>query len=86
VSGERDRSTAFLLSHQTDFLIGWCCEDKSQRHRSLLRALLIEKGTRVKYLFGQGDTLRSLSPCFKKVLRQGLTPLVFFLIYVHYLS
>jgi hypothetical protein len=46
VLGERDRGTALLLSHQTDFLVGWYCDDESQRHQSLLRALLIEKGAK----------------------------------------
>jgi uncharacterized protein YeaO (DUF488 family) len=35
------------LSAQTDFSIGCYCEDESRCHRSLLKALLIEKGARV---------------------------------------
>ncbi len=36
------------LSHQTDFSVGCYCEDESHCHRSILRALLIEKGAEVK--------------------------------------
>ena len=36
------------LSHQTDFSVGCYCEDESHCHRSILRALLIEKGAKVK--------------------------------------
>ena len=31
------------LSHQTDFSVGCYCEDEAHCHRSVLRALLIEK-------------------------------------------
>ena len=34
------------LSHYTDFSIGCYCEDESHCHRSLLRALLVERGAR----------------------------------------
>ena len=36
------------LSHQTDFSVGCYCEDESHCHRSILRALLIEKGAEMK--------------------------------------
>ena len=36
------------LSHQTDFSVGCYCEDESHCHRSILRALLAEKGAKVK--------------------------------------
>jgi uncharacterized protein YeaO (DUF488 family) len=32
------------LSHQTNFSVGCYCEDEAHCHRSVLRALLIEKG------------------------------------------
>jgi uncharacterized protein YeaO (DUF488 family) len=32
------------LSHQTDFSVGCYCEDESRCHRSVLRALLAERG------------------------------------------
>ena len=35
------------LSVQTDFSVGCYCDDESRCHRSLLRALLIEKGAQV---------------------------------------
>jgi uncharacterized protein YeaO (DUF488 family) len=34
------------LSHHADFSVGCYCEDESHCHRSLLRALLAEKGAR----------------------------------------
>lgn len=40
------------LSHQTNFSVGCYCADESRCHRSLLRALLLEKGARVE---GAGD-------------------------------
>ncbi len=36
------------LSHQTDFSVGCYCPDESHCHRSILKALLIEKGATVK--------------------------------------
>ena len=36
------------LSHQTHFSVGCYCEDESHCHRSVLRALLVEKGARVE--------------------------------------
>jgi uncharacterized protein YeaO (DUF488 family) len=35
------------LSKQTNFAVGCYCEDESHCHRSLLRALLIERGAKV---------------------------------------
>jgi uncharacterized protein YeaO (DUF488 family) len=35
------------LSHQTNFSVGCYCEDEARCHRSVLRALLLEKGARV---------------------------------------
>ena len=36
------------LSHQTDFSVGCYCEDESRCHRSILRALLVDKGAKMK--------------------------------------
>lgn len=36
------------LSYRTDFAVGCYCEDEARCHRSLLRALLIERGARVR--------------------------------------
>lgn len=36
------------LSHQADFSVGCYCEDEDRCHRSVLRALLIEKGAAVE--------------------------------------
>ena len=36
------------LSHQTHFSMGCYCEDEAHCHRSVLRALLTEKGARVE--------------------------------------
>lgn len=35
------------LSHQTDFSVGCYCADESRCHRSVLRALLLERGAQV---------------------------------------
>jgi uncharacterized protein YeaO (DUF488 family) len=35
------------LSHQTDFAVGCYCADESHCHRSVLRALLMERGAKV---------------------------------------
>jgi uncharacterized protein YeaO (DUF488 family) len=35
------------LSHQTNFSVGCYCEDEAHCHRSVLRALLLEKGAAV---------------------------------------
>ena len=35
------------LSHQTDFSVGCYCADESHCHRSVLRALLLERGAEV---------------------------------------
>jgi len=35
------------LSHQTDFSVGCYCADESHCHRSVLRALLMERGAKV---------------------------------------
>jgi uncharacterized protein YeaO (DUF488 family) len=35
------------LSHQTDFSVGCYCPDESRCHRSVLRALLLERGAKV---------------------------------------
>ncbi len=35
------------LSHQTDFSVGCYCPDESYCHRSVLRALLVERGAKV---------------------------------------
>lgn len=44
-----DRSIELLaaLSHSTNFSVGCYCEDESHCHRSILRALLMDKGARV---------------------------------------
>ena len=36
------------LSHQVNFSVGCYCEDESHCHRSLLRALLLARGARVR--------------------------------------
>ena len=36
------------LSHQTNLSVGCYCEDESRCHRSLLRALLVERGADVR--------------------------------------
>lgn len=36
------------LSHQSSFSVGCYCEDENHCHRSILRALLIEKGAKVE--------------------------------------
>lgn len=35
------------LSHQTDFAVGCYCDDESRCHRSILRALLTERGASI---------------------------------------
>jgi uncharacterized protein YeaO (DUF488 family) len=35
------------LSHQTDFSVGCYCAEESHCHRSVLRALLMERGAQV---------------------------------------
>lgn len=35
------------LSHGSDFSVGCYCEDEARCHRSLLRALLVERGARI---------------------------------------
>ncbi len=37
-----------VLSRQTNFSVGCYCEDEAHCHRSVLRALLVEKGAEVK--------------------------------------
>lgn len=37
-----------VLSHQTDVAVGCYCEDEARCHRSVLRALLIERGAAVR--------------------------------------
>ena len=46
---ENSRSLDLLaaLSHQTDFSVGCYCEDEARCHRSVLKALLIERGADV---------------------------------------
>ena len=39
-----------VLSRHADFSVGCYCEDESHCHRSVLRALLIEKGAKVESL------------------------------------
>ena len=36
------------LSHQTNFSVGCYCDDEAHCHRSILRALLVERGAVVK--------------------------------------
>ena len=36
------------LSHQTNFSVGCYCEDEAHCHRSILRALLVDKGAKVE--------------------------------------
>lgn len=44
----RDLDLFAALSHQTNFAIGCYCEDESRCHRSLLRALLEQRGASIK--------------------------------------
>lgn len=46
---ERSRTLDLLaaLSHHADFSVGCYCEDESRCHRSVLRALLAERGARL---------------------------------------
>jgi len=37
-----------ILSRQTNFSVGCYCEDEARCHRSLLRAMLVEKGARLE--------------------------------------
>lgn len=46
----QNRATLDLLaalSHQTDFSVGCYCPDESHCHRSVLRALLLERGAKM---------------------------------------
>lgn len=47
---EKSRTIDLLaaLSHQTSFALGCYCEDERHCHRSVLRALLVERGADVK--------------------------------------
>ena len=36
------------MSHETDFSVGCYCADESRCHRSILRALFVEKGAKVE--------------------------------------
>ena len=47
---ENSRTLELLaaLSHQTSFSVGCYCENEAHCHRSLLRALLKEKGAKVE--------------------------------------
>lgn len=50
MSTPENRTTLDLLaalSHQTDFSVGCYCPDESRCHRSVLRALLLERGAKV---------------------------------------
>lgn len=44
----RELDLLAALSHVADFSVGCYCEDESRCHRSVLRALLEERGARVK--------------------------------------
>jgi uncharacterized protein YeaO (DUF488 family) len=46
---ENDHALELLaaLSHHADFSVGCYCEDEARCHRSVLRALLVEKGAKV---------------------------------------
>ena len=48
-AADRSRELDLLaaLSHSTDFSVGCYCEDESHCHRSVLRALLEERGAKV---------------------------------------
>ena len=50
MAAPENRATLDLLaalSHQTDFSVGCYCPDESRCHRSVLRALLLERGAKV---------------------------------------
>lgn len=42
------RPTRDPLSQYANFSVGCCCEDESHCHRSVLRALLAERGARLQ--------------------------------------
>jgi len=44
---KRDLDVFAALSHQTDFAIGCYCRDESRCHRSILRALLEQRGAKI---------------------------------------
>ena len=44
----RDLDLLAALSHQTNFAIGCYCKDESRCHRSILRALLEQRGAAIK--------------------------------------
>ncbi len=48
-TSENSATLALLaaLSHQTNFSVGCYCPDESRCHRSVLRALLLERGAKV---------------------------------------
>jgi len=47
-AARRDLDLLAALSHQTNFAIGCYCKDKSRCHRSILRALLEQRGANIK--------------------------------------
>lgn len=51
MAAPENRATLDLLaalSHRTDFSVGCYCAEESRCHRSVLRALLMERGAKVK--------------------------------------
>ena len=50
VTPEKSRTLDLLaaLSHKSDFSMGCYCPDEQRCHRSVLRALLLERGAKVK--------------------------------------
>jgi uncharacterized protein YeaO (DUF488 family) len=47
-AAKHDLDLLAALSHQTDFAIGCYCQDEDRCHRSILRALLAERGAELK--------------------------------------
>lgn len=47
-AARRDLDLLAALSHQADLAIGCYCEDESRCHRSILRALLEDRGARLR--------------------------------------
>jgi uncharacterized protein YeaO (DUF488 family) len=47
-SSARTLDVFAALSHQTNFSVGCYCQDEGRCHRSVLRALLLERGAAVQ--------------------------------------
>jgi uncharacterized protein YeaO (DUF488 family) len=54
-SASRALDLLAALSHTADFSVGCYCEDEARCHRSLLRALLEERGARIRGAGPEGE-------------------------------